>query len=57
MASANSKYVIVWTLNKSTVVYGNRHGLPFESEANAQRSMTRRSKGVKGTWGITELCR
>lgn len=57
MANANDKYVIVRTINKSTIVYGNRHGEPFGSETNAQRSMTRRSKGVKGTWEIAKLCR
>lgn len=57
MASANSKYVIVQRYNRITNVYGNRYGMPFESETNAQRSMTRRRKDKLGSWEIVELCR
>ncbi len=58
MASA-SKFVVVWQKDGRIVaVYGNRHGEPFTSKANAQRSLTRR-KGKRNMkdqlWTIREI--
>lgn len=47
------QYVVIWISEKKNTptVYGNRYGRPFDTEVNAQRSLTRRrGKGKKKDW-------